>query len=92
MPCVMCDRKGSGFKSCDGGDISQYPSPIGYEAICIVDKISLAIIVFQISGKSYISNRIKVKNRFGDDRISSVHIKNYISNRIKGQGANKSRS
>ena len=57
-----------------------------------MDKISLAIIVFQISGKSHISNRIKVKNPFGDDRIPSVHTKNYISNRIKGQGASKSKT
>ena len=49
-----------------------------------MDKISLVIIVFQISGKSYISNKIKVKNPFGDDRIPSVYTKNYISNRIKG--------
>ena len=53
---------------------------------------SSVIIVFQISGKSHVSNGIKVKNPFGDDRISSVHTKNYISNRIKGQGANKSKA
>ena len=57
-----------------------------------MDGISSAIIVFQISGKSHISNRIKVKNPFGDDRIPSVHTKNYISNRIKGQGASKSKT
>ena len=57
-----------------------------------MDKISLAIIIFQISGKSHISNRIKVKNPFGDNCIPSVHTKNYISNRIKGQGASKSKT
>ena len=43
--CVIYDKKGSGFKVVTM-EISQYLNPIGYEAICIVDKISLAIIVF----------------------------------------------
>ena len=57
-----------------------------------MDKISLAIIIFQISRKSYISNKIKVKNLFGNDYILSIYTKNYISNRIKGQRVSKSKT